>query len=59
MKVKIINCKDELLWYNKHIGETFDVVKVSSWAYWCRERNEYKASNFIHKSDAEVVSESE
>lgn len=57
MKIKITSCKDSLLWYNKHIGETFEVVKVSPWFYWCREKDAYKASNFIYKQDVELVEE--
>lgn len=55
MKVKITKCNDELLWYSKHIGEVFEVVKVTPWHFWCREKDEYKATNFIHKNDVEIL----
>ena len=55
MKIKIVSCKDSLLWYSKHIGEVFEVVKVTTWYFWCREKDEYEATNFIHKNDVEIL----
>lgn len=57
MKIKIINCKDSLLWYSRHIGETFDVVKIHCGMYWCRERDEFRAVNYVYIEDAEVIKE--
>jgi hypothetical protein len=55
MRIKIVSCRDSLLWYSKHIGEVFEVVKVQPLYFWCREKDEYKATNFIHKNDVEIL----
>lgn len=58
MKIKIKRCNDSMLWYINFIGQEFFVVKVANGAYWCREKDEYKAINFVRKEDAEVIEES-
>ena len=56
MKVKITKCSDSLMWYSKHIGETYHVIKDYS-----KESNEYlvRASdgylNIIRVYDCEIV----
>ena len=60
MKIKIIKCNSKLLWYFKHIGETFEVVRQDSEYYWCIERNiAWKCTNIVHKADCQVVNELE
>lgn len=57
MKIKILRCNDPLLWYSPFIGQELEVVKVANGTYWCREKDSYKAINFIRIEDAEVVKE--
>ena len=58
MKVKIISCREPLLWYKRHIGETFDVVREDLEYYWCLERNlAWKCMNIVHKMDCQIVNE--
>lgn len=44
-----------MLWYNKHIGETFEVLREEESVYWTRERNSWNCLNWIRKLDCEVV----
>lgn len=53
MKVKIKKCSDSLYWYNKHIGEEFDVHRFGERFVWVREPNEYQCLNFIEVCDLE------
>lgn len=55
LKIKIIKSSDSLLWYTKHIGETFEVFRETPEAYWSREKNQFRAMNWIAREDAEVV----
>lgn len=56
MKIKVIKCKNSLLWYAKHIGEEFTVEFVDDKAYWSRERDgRFNALNWIDKHDATVT----
>ncbi len=57
MKVKIIKCYDSMLWYNKHIGEVFEILREEEAVYWTRERNQWHCLNWIRKLDCEVVDE--
>ena len=57
MKIKIKLCNNPMLWYDNFIGQEFFVVKVANGAYWRREKDEYKAINFVRKEDAEVIEE--
>ena len=57
MKVKIVKCNNQFLWYFNHIGKIFDVVKVESSFYWVREPDEWKCLNFLVKDDVVVVIE--
>lgn len=57
MKIKIENCSDSLLWYGKHVGETFEVYHEESEIYWTRETNIWRALNWVKKSDCIVVKE--
>lgn len=57
MKVKVINCYDSMLWYKKHIGHTFEVLREEEAVYWTRELNGWHCLNWIRKLDCEVVDE--
>lgn len=59
LKVKIIKSRDSSLWYTKHIGEIFEVFKETPEAYWSREKNQYRAMNWIAREDVEVLKEVE
>lgn len=45
-----------LMWYGKHIGETFFVEKEEHDRVWVREGGEYNLLNFILKTDIEIIS---
>lgn len=55
MKIRVIDCKDALLWYAKRIGEEFNVEFIDDKAYWSREGGTYNALNWIKKEDATVT----
>jgi hypothetical protein len=55
MKIKIINCKDMLLWYRNRIGEEFEVQFIEDKAYWTREGGTYNALNWVYKEDATIT----
>lgn len=59
MKIKILKCSDSRLWYNKYIGETFDVAyrtrEYSEVCYWVREGLEYNCLNFVKQIDCEEI----
>lgn len=56
MKIKIIKCNNKLLWYFKHIGEIFEVVRQDSEYYWAYEKNlAWRCVNIISKADCEVI----
>lgn len=56
MKIKVVKCNNELLWYSKHIGEEFEVRFIDDESYWTRERDGvYNCLNWIYKDDATVT----
>lgn len=56
MKIRVIKCINPSLWYNKHIGEEFEVRFVDDKSYWTRERDGlFNALNWIYKHDATVT----
>lgn len=55
MKIKILHCSDSMFWYNRHIGETFKVVRIESDRFWVREQDEFGYLNFVLAKDCEVV----
>lgn len=56
MKIKVLKCRDSLLWYAKHIGEEFEVYFIDDKAYWSRERDgQFNCLNWIFKEDATVT----
>lgn len=54
-QIKIIACSNSIYWYNKHIGETFDVQSENQQQYWVREKDAYSCLNFVLKSDSEII----
>lgn len=55
MKIRVIKCSDALLWYNKRIGEEFEVNFIEDKAYWTREGGQFNALNWVYKDDATVT----
>jgi hypothetical protein len=56
MKVKVIKCSNAILWYNKHIGEEFDVEFIEDKAYWVREKDPvFNSLNWIYADDSTVT----
>lgn len=55
MKLKIVQCKDSMMWYSKKIGETVDFVREDKDYYWSREPAGH--TNIVHKQDAVIVYE--
>jgi hypothetical protein len=56
MKIKILKCSNAMLWYNKHVGEEFEVRFVDDKAYWTRERDGiFNALNWVYKEDATIT----
>lgn len=56
MKIQIKSCSDALFWYNKRIGEVFEVYRIDA-EYWVRTRDYYNTTNFVLFKDAEVIKE--
>ena len=56
MIVKVVKESKMLMWYGKHIGETFFVEKEEHDRVWVREGGEYNLLNFILKTDMEIIS---
>ena len=60
LKIKITNCSDRLMWYSKHIGEVYTVVRdysTHSNAYLVRDT--YGYLNIVRPKDCEIVGEDE
>ncbi len=56
MKVRVVSCKNPILWYNKHMGEEFIVHFIEDQAYWTRERDGvFNCLNWIHRDDCTIV----
>lgn len=57
IKIQVKNCHNSILWYNKHVGEKFDVVwfDPDECVFWVRERDMYQAKNWIACKDAEIL----
>jgi hypothetical protein len=55
MKIRVIKCNDALLWYNKRIGEEFEVKFIEDDAYWTREGGQFNALNWVYKHDATIT----
>ena len=57
MRIRIVKCKDPMLWYNKHIGEYFKLERLWDTYGWVREKDEFQCLNFVLIEDFEVVEE--
>lgn len=56
VKIKISKCSSNLLWYNKHIGEEFEVKFMADNCYWAREKDGvFNCLNWIHREDATIT----
>jgi hypothetical protein len=57
MKIEVRRCHDALLWYSKHLNEKFDVIwfDPEEHVFWVREKDDYKAKNWVACKDAEVI----
>jgi hypothetical protein len=58
MKIKVTSCPNDLLWYDKYIGQVFEVLREEPTAFWTLEPNEkYRLLNWINKTDCEVINQ--
>ena len=60
LKIKITKCSDSMMWYSKHIGEVYTVVRdysTHSNAYLVRDT--YGYWNIVRPKDCEIVGEDE
>lgn len=58
MQIKITGVSRSALWYQKYIGEVFEVYHVDEdGVYWTREPEGYL--NIVYSADAEIVDEEE
>jgi len=55
MTIKIIKCRDVLMWYSSMIGELMYVVREDKEFFWCREPDGYL--NIVKKEDAEITND--
>lgn len=56
MKIRVTKCSNSILWYNKHIGEEFEVSFVEEEAYWTREKDgPFYSLNWIYKQDCIIT----
>lgn len=58
MKIKITKCSDSMMWYSKHIGEIYSVVRdysLHSNEYLVRDA--YGYLNIVRPKDCEIVGE--
>ena len=60
LKIKITNCSDSLMWYSKHIGEVYTVVRdYSTHSNEYLVRDAYGYLNIVRPKDCEIVGEEE
>lgn len=58
LKIKITNCSDSLMWYSKHIGEVYNVVRdYSTHSNEYLVRDAYGYLNIVRPKDCEIVGE--
>lgn len=55
MNLKIIQCKDSMMWYAGKVGETVVFVREDPDYYWSRDQGGH--INIVHKKDAVLVYE--
>lgn len=61
VKIKIVSCRDSMLWYNARVGEEFYVF-ATEWDHlrhfrylWVRTGDAWNTSNWVYENDAEYV----
>ena len=60
MKIKITKCSDSMMWYSKHIGEVYTVVRdYSTLSNEYLVRDAYGYLNIVRPKDCEIVGEDE
>ena len=60
MKIKITKCSDSMMWYSKHIGEVYTVVRdYSTHSNEYLVRDAYGYLNIVRPKDCEIVGEDE
>lgn len=56
MKVKVIRKPSaSRVWYERHVGEVFEVLYETDQEFYVKTGDEYNTGNFIQKSDAQEV----
>ena len=51
--LRIIECSDSMMWYDKHVGAIVPFLRIDTDCYWSREPAGY--SNIVLLQDAEVI----
>lgn len=55
-QIKVTQCSNSILWYDKYIGMTFNVLREDEKSYWVLQPDqEWRLINWIYKSDTERV----
>jgi hypothetical protein len=56
MKIKILQCQNDLLWYNDCIGEEFDVTVITDNCYWVKVKPEiFNSINWVYRDNATIT----
>ena len=57
MKIKIIDCRDPMLWYANKIGQILNVERrnLRTKEYWCREGGPWNCLNVVYEEDTQLV----
>lgn len=55
MKVKIIKCSDNMMWYRDKVGQVIQVERETVDWYWAREGGSFNCLNIVDKADVEIV----
>jgi hypothetical protein len=54
-KIRIIDCRDPMMWYLDHIGREFIILEEDDLSYMVRDVQGYR--NIVYKDDAELLDE--
>jgi len=58
MKIKIIKCSDNMLWYKNYVGSIFIVERMVESDCWVREPDyRFRCLNFVKQGDYEIYKE--
>jgi hypothetical protein len=52
-RLKIVQCSDFLLWYSKHVGQEFPLLREYDDCYMSREPEGF--ANIVRKEDAVIL----